>query len=200
MRIGKSLLLGSAAGIAAVTGAQAADLPVKAKPVEYVKVCSLYGAGFFYIPGTDKCIKIGGYLREQYDIHGAGDGLAYMDTTNGDVDAGQHQRLIVPDPFGDLRRRARAIVVRHDPRLHGIRRPADDSERRQLGAVLHPQLRAVRGLHDRPCGVVLRLLQHRPVCLAVEHPLQPRQHRRHRHRRVCLHGATRQWPVGHAVG
>jgi hypothetical protein len=44
-------------------GAQAADLPVKAKAVEYVKVCSLYGAGFFYIPGTDTCIKLGGYLR-----------------------------------------------------------------------------------------------------------------------------------------
>src|ERR1700688_2627717 len=65
MRIGKSLLLGSAAGIAAITGAQAADLPVKAKPVEYVKVCSLYGAGFFYIPGTDTCIKIGGAGRVQ---------------------------------------------------------------------------------------------------------------------------------------
>ena len=37
----KSLLLGSAAGLAAMTGAQAADLPVKAKPVEYVKICSL---------------------------------------------------------------------------------------------------------------------------------------------------------------
>ena len=55
MQMGKSLLLGSAAGIAAVSGAQAADLPVKAKPVEYVKVCSLYGAGYYYIPGTDIC-------------------------------------------------------------------------------------------------------------------------------------------------
>jgi len=59
----KSLILGSAAGLLAIGGAQAADLPVKAKAVEYVKVCSLYGAGFYYIPGTDTCIKIGGYLR-----------------------------------------------------------------------------------------------------------------------------------------
>ncbi|MBX9824685.1 MAG: porin, partial [Xanthobacteraceae bacterium] len=43
-----------------------ADLPVKAKPVEYVKVCSLYGAGFFYIPGTDICLKIGGYVRSEW--------------------------------------------------------------------------------------------------------------------------------------
>jgi hypothetical protein len=59
----KSLLLGSAAGLVAMSGAQAADLPVKAKAIEYVKVCSLYGAGFWYIPGTDTCIYIGGSIR-----------------------------------------------------------------------------------------------------------------------------------------
>lgn len=63
MNMIKSLILGSAAGIVALGGAQAADLPLKAKAVEYVKVCSLYGAGFYYIPGTDTCIKLGGYLR-----------------------------------------------------------------------------------------------------------------------------------------
>jgi hypothetical protein len=63
MKMVKSILLGSAAGLFAVAGAQAADLPVKAKAVEYVKVCSLYGAGFYYIPGTDTCLKLGGYLR-----------------------------------------------------------------------------------------------------------------------------------------
>jgi hypothetical protein len=61
----KSLLLGSAAGLVAVSAGQAADLPVKAKPVEYVKVCSLYGAGFYYMPGTDICLKIGGYVRAE---------------------------------------------------------------------------------------------------------------------------------------
>jgi hypothetical protein len=63
MKMVKSLILGSAAGLIAVSGAQAADLPVKAKAVEYVRICSLYGAGFWYIPGTDTCMKIGGYLR-----------------------------------------------------------------------------------------------------------------------------------------
>jgi len=43
MKTIKSLVLGSAAGLLAMGGAQAADLPVKAKAVEYVKVCSLYG-------------------------------------------------------------------------------------------------------------------------------------------------------------
>ena len=70
MKLVKSLMLGSAAGLIAMSGAQAADLPVKAKAVEYVKVCSLYGAGFFYIPGTDTCIKLGGYLRVDTTFNG----------------------------------------------------------------------------------------------------------------------------------
>ncbi|MGY8632057.1 porin [Bradyrhizobium sp. 14AA] len=65
MKMVKNLLLGSAAVMIAASGAQAADLPVKAKAVEYVKICSLYGAGFYYIPGTDTCIKLGGYLRAE---------------------------------------------------------------------------------------------------------------------------------------
>src|SRR4051794_30224921 len=60
MKMVKSLLLGSAAGLVAVAGAQAADLPVKAKTVEYVKIFSIYGAGVFYISGTESCIKIRG--------------------------------------------------------------------------------------------------------------------------------------------
>src|SRR5438874_10803205 len=66
MKMVKSLLLGSAAGLVAISGTQAADLPVKAKPVEYVKICSLYGEGFYYIPGTDICLKVGGYVRADY--------------------------------------------------------------------------------------------------------------------------------------
>src|ERR1700750_1761766 len=82
MKMVKSLILGSAAGLIAMSGAQAADLPVKAKAVEYVRVCSLYGAGFYYIPGTDTCIKLGGYLRAEVavetnsDYGGAYNGVA----------------------------------------------------------------------------------------------------------------------------
>ena len=67
MKLGKSLLLGSAAALAATVGAQAADLPVrKAAPVDYVRVCDWTGVGYFYIPGTDTCIQLGGYLRAEY--------------------------------------------------------------------------------------------------------------------------------------
>ena len=73
----KSLILGSAAGLIAMSGAQAADLPLKAKAVEYVRICTLYGAGFYYIPGTDTCIKLGGYLRVETAFNGSNFGGAY---------------------------------------------------------------------------------------------------------------------------
>ncbi|QND65619.1 porin [Mesorhizobium loti] len=68
----KSLLLGSAAALIAVSGARAADAVVVAEPepAEYVKICDVYGAGYFYIPGTETCLRIGGYVR--YTI-GVGD-------------------------------------------------------------------------------------------------------------------------------
>ena len=63
----KGLLLGSAAAFAAVSGAQAADAIVAAapEPMEYVKVCDAFGTGYFYIPGTETCLKIGGLVRWQ---------------------------------------------------------------------------------------------------------------------------------------
>ena len=66
----RNIMLGSVAGLLAIGGAQAADLPVKAKAIEYVRICSLYGAGFWYVPGTDTCMKIGGYLRVDTTFNG----------------------------------------------------------------------------------------------------------------------------------
>lgn len=64
----KSLMLGAAA-VAAATSAQAADLPVAAEPVDYVKVCDAYGARFYYIPGTDTCLRVGGRVRAEYKVN-----------------------------------------------------------------------------------------------------------------------------------
>ena len=67
----KSLLLGSAAALVAVSGAQAADAVVyEPEPVEYVRVCDAYGAGFYYIPGTETCLSISGYVWMQVGGHG----------------------------------------------------------------------------------------------------------------------------------
>jgi hypothetical protein len=68
MTLMKSILLGSAAGIVAVAGAQAADLPTKkAAPAEYVKICNVGGMAGFIIPGSDTCLKIGGYITAQIE-------------------------------------------------------------------------------------------------------------------------------------
>src|SRR5262245_48211556 len=75
MKMVKSLLLGTAAGLVTVATAQAADMPVKAKPVLYVKICTLYGDGFYYIPGTNTCLKLGGYVRVQVEYNGGGGGV-----------------------------------------------------------------------------------------------------------------------------
>jgi Porin subfamily len=75
MKMVRSALLGTAAGLVAVAGAQAADMPVKAAPVQYVKICSLYGDGFYYIPNTDTCIKMGGYLRVQAEYNAGAGGV-----------------------------------------------------------------------------------------------------------------------------
>jgi porin-like protein len=100
MKMVKSLLLGSAAGLVAVAGAQAADLPVKAKPVQYVKICSLYGVGFYYIPGTDMCLKIGGWVRAEY---------AYGD--NGNMTWGQYNANLNNRATSNSTWRARGYIT-----------------------------------------------------------------------------------------
>src|SRR6185437_15332385 len=94
MKMVKSLLLGAAAGIVAVAGAQAADLPVKAKPVQYVKICSLYGAGFFYIPGTDTCIKLGGFMRYEIDANASGSFSPFLTGANARFDRADTRNTI----------------------------------------------------------------------------------------------------------
>ena len=88
----KSLLLGSAAALAVVSGAQAADAVVAAEPepMEYVRVCDVYGAGFFYIPGTETCLKIGGYVRMRVN---AGDHANIDDLDDDSGNSGFNSRV-----------------------------------------------------------------------------------------------------------
>jgi hypothetical protein len=92
MKMVKSLLLGTTAGLVAVAGAQAADMPVKAAPVQYVKICSLYGDGFYYIPGTDICLKVGGYVRGEY-TYNYGSSMANGPFQGGANGSGMKDRL-----------------------------------------------------------------------------------------------------------
>lgn len=66
----RALVLSSAAALSFSTVAHSADAIVAAEPepMEYVRVCDAFGTGFFYIPGTETCLKLGGYVRFQTDI------------------------------------------------------------------------------------------------------------------------------------
>ena len=64
----KTLMLGAAA-VATATTAQAADLPVAPEPVDYVRICDAYGSKFYYIPGTETCLRVGGRVRTQFILN-----------------------------------------------------------------------------------------------------------------------------------
>lgn len=54
------------------TVARGSDAIVAAEPetFEYVRVCDSYGKGYFFIPGSDTCIKIGGHVRQELRFGG----------------------------------------------------------------------------------------------------------------------------------
>ncbi len=61
MRLVRTVLLGSTAFFSCISTTYAADLTTKkGAPIEYVRICSVHGSGFFYIPGSDTCLKIRG--------------------------------------------------------------------------------------------------------------------------------------------
>src|ERR1700688_2955636 len=93
MRMVKSLLLGTAAGFVAVAAAQAADLEIDKAPksADYVKVCNLYGEGFYQIPGQgDICIRIGATARLDGGFNADGNGGPFIgsgaDSRNNRID------------------------------------------------------------------------------------------------------------------
>ncbi len=47
-----------------------------------MKVCSLYGAGFYYMPGTDLCLKIGGFFRQEWDYNAGGSLTTFTNGAN----------------------------------------------------------------------------------------------------------------------
>ncbi len=77
MTLIKSILLGSAAGIVAVAGAQAADLPTKkaAPAADYVKICNVNGTAGFIVPGSDTCLKLFGDVK--FEVIGGSTNTGY---------------------------------------------------------------------------------------------------------------------------
>lgn len=70
----KSIVVG-AAGLLAASSAFAADLPGAPEPVDYVRVCDAYGVGYFYVPGTETCLRISSRVRADFYVWGNDKGL-----------------------------------------------------------------------------------------------------------------------------
>lgn len=70
----------AAAGFAVVPSAgYAADLAVAPAPVDYVRVCDAFGDGFFYLPGTETCLRVGGRIRAEISAQQFGDSPNFWD-------------------------------------------------------------------------------------------------------------------------
>lgn len=68
------IALGMLAGLAgAAAPAVAADLPIAPEPVDYVRICDAYGARFYYIPGTETCLRVRGRLRTEFRVRNFGE-------------------------------------------------------------------------------------------------------------------------------
>jgi Porin subfamily len=105
MTLIKSILLGSAAGIVAVAGAQAADLPThKAAPVvQYVQICNVGGITGWTLPGSDTCVKLSGYVT----AHFIGGNLQNQYNWGGSILSAQEAAI---DPFALPRADQRILV------------------------------------------------------------------------------------------
>ena len=117
----KTLLLGSAASLMAVTSSFAADAVVaEPEAVEYVRVCDAYGAGYFFIPGTERCLRISGEVRFEYRIDDTDLGTA------DDVDANWQYRARLAiesaneSDFGTIKTYMRLQGAADDPIQGGV--------------------------------------------------------------------------------
>ncbi len=98
----KTLALAAAAA-AAATSAQAADLPMAAEPVNYVQACDAFGAGYFQLPGSATCVKLGGRIRAQYVSHDFNQDLGVVtDATDAEYAAVADGSALSASDYADL--------------------------------------------------------------------------------------------------
>lgn len=89
-RHGRLLIGASALGLAvAAIGAAGSAAASEPEPTEYLRVCDVYGSGFYYIPGTETCLYWGGYVRFDTgfgNITDYGHGIDFADDIDTDGD------------------------------------------------------------------------------------------------------------------
>ena len=131
-----------------------------------MKICSLYGDGFYYIPGTDTCLKMGGYLRVQAEYN-AGSGGIITGSGTQMAPQGRFTRDLTNDInyrvrgaiSWDIRQQTEYGTLRTYIRFGGGEHHAGEHRRRHdLQPVLGSRVHPVCGLHGGPVAVVLRPL------------------------------------------
>ena len=210
MKLLKSSLLGSAAAFAAVGAAHAADLPVKkAVPIEYVRVCSAYGAGFFYIPGTDTCLRLsgrarfeGGYMTSYSRQFGT------AATPRATRAACASTSMPAPRPPTAPCAPSCASMPAPAPAIPASAPPAPSSASARPSRPRHRSVRPRPAVRERRQGVHPVRRPDRRSRVLVLRLLRPRFRVRRRHRRLGhrldqparLHRHPRQRPVSHDLG
>ncbi|MCB1492439.1 MAG: porin [Rhodobiaceae bacterium] len=121
----KGLFLGSAAAILAVTGAHAADAP--AEVFDYVRICDAYGTKYYYIPGTETCLRIGGYLQWR--------ATAYHNDSDW-APRGRNQAIALNETNFDLKGRARLWLDAREETEWGTLRGYMEYEANDGGALI----------------------------------------------------------------
>lgn len=100
MKLAESLLVASVGCLILTAQARAADLVLPDAPLGYVRVCDAYGAGFFSLPGTDTCLKIGGLVYGETRLYSGGYRLSNAATWANGVKAGTVPSLSQFQPSG----------------------------------------------------------------------------------------------------
>jgi hypothetical protein len=105
MTVLSRVLIGTASGVAMLAVAHAADMGDKVEPVPFMKVCTLDGQSYYYIPSNDTCTKSGLSLtigtedrRGKSVMNLSPVGVAKFGGQPGD-----HQGDVWPDPLISLR-------------------------------------------------------------------------------------------------
>ena len=98
-------------------------VPSARADVEFVKVCNLYGDGFYYIPGTDTCLKLGGWIRAEVAWNAAANNTPFIvggfPFVNGSASEPPGSWAVSAGALADLRFTTAFTPVRLNFAVHG---------------------------------------------------------------------------------
>lgn len=79
----KSIFVGASAGLLSLASAHASDIAEKATRAEDTRLCEAYGAGFYVVPRTVACMRIGGFALVDGLVGTTSGDLPYAPSTTG---------------------------------------------------------------------------------------------------------------------